>query len=179
MKTKEKTEYDIQAEKFMEMAGLKIQKSYCGHYKRFEDAKYISSQWRIKFSRGEKEFWFDFSNSMNESFSKTDIAGFRRKPLDPKDFHYLAIKEILETGDTEHRPLPFALHYEKTPPSDYSILACLTKYDPGTFEAFCGEYGYNTDSRKAEQVYFAVQKEYQNLRGMFSEAELEIMAKIQ
>lgn len=179
MKTAELTKYDKQAAEFIEMTGLKIHKSYCGHYKRFEDAKYISSQWRIKFSRGKKEFWFNFSQSVYSSFSKTELAGYRRKPLDSGDFHYLAIKEILETGAVEHKSLPFSLHYEKTPPTDYDILSCLTKYDPGTFEDFCGDYGYDTDSRKAEKTYFAVQKEYQNSQGMFSEAELEMMAEIQ
>ena len=179
MKTRELTEYDKQAREFTEKTGLKINKSYCGHYKRFEDAKYISSQWRIKFSReGKKEFWFDFSQSCHDSFSKTEVAGYRRKPLDPKDFYYLAIKETLETGDAKHS-FPFILHYERTPPSDYSILACLTTYDPGTFEDFCGDFEYDTDSRKAERTYFAVQKEYQNLRSMFSESELVLMAEIQ
>lgn len=178
MRIKE-TKYDIQAQEFMGFTDLKIHKGYCGHYRRFEDARYISSQWRIKFSRGKTEFWFNFSQSVHDSFSKTVMAGYGRKPLTPKDYCYLAIKEILETGETEHRPLPFILHYEKIPPSDYGILACLTKDDPGTFEDFCGDYGYNTDSRKAEKTYFAVQKEYQNLRGLFSEAELILMAEIQ
>ena len=179
MKTRELTKYDTQAQEFMERTGLKIQKSYCGHYKRFEDAKYISSQWRIRFSRkGKMEFWFNFSQSCHDSFSKTERAGHRRKPLDQKDFHFLAIKERLETGASEHS-LPFILHWETTPPTDYDILSCLTKCDPGTFEDFCGDFGYDTDSRKTEKTYFAVQKEYQNLRGMFSEAELEAMGEIQ
>lgn len=179
MKTRELTKYDKQAQEFTEKTGLKIYKGYCGHYKRFEDAKYISSQWRIKFSRkGKKEFWFDFSQSCHNSFSKTEMSGFRKKPLDVKDFHYLAVKETLETGATEHS-LPFTLHWDRTPPSDYDILTCLTKYDIGTFEDFCGEFGYSEDSRKTEKTYFAVQKEYQDLRGMFSEAELVLMAEIQ
>ena len=27
-------------------------------------------------------------------------------------------------------------------PSEYDILACLEKYDPGSYEDFCSEYGY-------------------------------------
>lgn len=181
MKTRELTEYDIQTQKFVEKTGLKIDKSYCGHYKRFEDAKYISAQWRIKFSReGKMEFWFDFSDSVHNSFSKTEQGSYRRKPLTAGDFNYTAIRLQLETGThREGSSLPFILHYERKPPSDYDILACLTKYDPSTFEDFCGDFGCDTDSRKAEKTYFAVQKEYQNLRGMFSETELVLMAEIQ
>ncbi len=180
MKKRELTAYDLQAQKFMEKTGLIIHTSYCGHYKRFEDAKYISSQWRIKFERGgKKEFWFNYSNSIVNSFSKTE-HGHRRQPLSSKDYHYLSVKEILETGSRiTKNSLPFVLHFEQKPPTDYSILSCLTKHDIGTFEDFCGDFGYDMDSRKAEKTYFAVQREYQDLRRMFSKAELILMAEIQ
>ena len=37
-------------------------------------------------------------------------------------------------------------------PDAYSLFACMQKYDPGTFEDFCGDFGYDTDSRRAEVV---------------------------
>ena len=64
------------------------------------------------------------------------------------------------------------------PPNAYSVLACLTKWDPGTFEDFCGEYGYDTDSRKAEKTYNAVKSEYQFLATLFNDVELNEMAEI-
>lgn len=63
-------------------------------------------------------------------------------------------------------------------PSNYGILACLTKYDPGTFKDFCMDYGYNSDSRKAKKTYNAVKHEYEMLSRMFSEAELRELAEI-
>lgn len=67
---------------------------------------------------------------------------------------------------------------EKEAPTAYDILACLTKYDPGTFENFCADYGYDTDSRKAEKVYNDVVKEYDNLKMLYSDKELERLAEI-
>lgn len=64
-------------------------------------------------------------------------------------------------------------------PTAYDVLCCLTKYDPGTFEDFCNEFGYNTDSRKAEKTYKAVQDEYLNVSRLFTETELELMKEIQ
>ena len=29
-------------------------------------------------------------------------------------------------------------------PTEYDVLACLTKYDPGNYEDFCSEFGYET-----------------------------------
>ncbi len=66
-----------------------------------------------------------------------------------------------------------------TMPTSYDILSCLTKYNPGTFENFCGDYGYDTDSRKAEKTYKAVVKEYEGLSKVFTTRQLEEMQEIQ
>jgi hypothetical protein len=67
---------------------------------------------------------------------------------------------------------------EDTPPTMYDILTCLTKYDPETFENFCGEYGYNTDSIKALKTYKAVQREFKGVNRLFSDI-LEQLQEIQ
>lgn len=54
-------------------------------------------------------------------------------------------------------------------PTMYDVLACLTKYDPGTFENFCSDFGYNTDSRSAERTYKAVCKEWQAVERLFGD----------
>lgn len=63
-------------------------------------------------------------------------------------------------------------------PSAYDLLSCLTKYDPGTFENFCGDFGYDTDSRKALKTYRAVRKEWRDLEKMFNEEELQQLSEI-
>jgi hypothetical protein len=63
-------------------------------------------------------------------------------------------------------------------PTMYDILTCLTKYDPETFEFFCGEYGYNTDSIKALKTYKAVQREFNGINRLFSDI-LEQLQEIQ
>lgn len=54
-------------------------------------------------------------------------------------------------------------------PNLYDVLACLTKYDPYSFEDFCSEYGYDSDSRKAEKVYNAVCKEWVAVERLFGD----------
>ena len=63
-------------------------------------------------------------------------------------------------------------------PTMYDILTCLTKYNPETFENFCGEYGYNTDSIKALETYKAVQREFNGVNRLFSDV-LEQLQEIQ
>lgn len=64
-------------------------------------------------------------------------------------------------------------------PSVYDVLVCLTKYNPSTFEDFCSEFGYDTDSEKAEPDYNAVVNEWNNVKALFTDAEIEELAEIQ
>lgn len=63
-------------------------------------------------------------------------------------------------------------------PTLYDVLACLQKYDVGSFEDFCNEFGYDTDSRKALKTYKAVVKEYNAMSRLFTSEELEILSEI-
>jgi len=63
-------------------------------------------------------------------------------------------------------------------PSSYSVLSCLTKYDPGTFDNFCSEFDYDIDSRKAKKVYKAVCKEWKNVQSIWSDDEIEQLQEI-
>lgn len=63
-------------------------------------------------------------------------------------------------------------------PTAYDVLACIQKYDPGTFENFCSDFGYDTDSRSAVKFYKAVRKEWNNVSKLFTESEIEQLQEI-
>ena len=69
--------------------------------------------------------------------------------------------------------------FDKFYPREYDILACIQKYDCGTFEEFCSEFGYDTDSRKAEKIYNACVKEFTALQTLYNDEEIEEMQEIQ
>lgn len=60
-------------------------------------------------------------------------------------------------------------------PNIYDVLSCLIKYDVGSFDNFCSEFGYDTDSRKAEKIYKLVCKEFEGVERVFS----DVMDKLQ
>ncbi len=60
----------------------------------------------------------------------------------------------------------------------YDVLASLTKYDCGTFNDFCSEFGYEQDSRSAYKTYKAVKREWENLNKLFTEDQLELLREI-
>lgn len=91
--------------------------------------------------------------------------------------------------NTEIRTMPFdaynvqankelAAKKKAAVPSVYDVLACLQKCDPGTFENFCSDYGYDDDSRTAMRVYLAVQNEYTQLARLFTPEQMEELAEI-
>ena len=65
-----------------------------------------------------------------------------------------------------------------TAPGPYDMLVCLTKSDPGSFEDFCDDYGYDTDSRKAYATWKAVCAEWHKVESFFTANELEQLQEI-
>ena len=59
-------------------------------------------------------------------------------------------------------------------PTMYEVLACMQKYDVGTFEDFCRCFGYNEDSRSAERTYKGVCKEYAAMERLFGDVMDEL-----
>ena len=64
-------------------------------------------------------------------------------------------------------------------PTAYDVLACIQKNDVGTFEDFCGDFGYSEDSIKASKTYKAVLVEWQKASKFFTPEELEEAQEIQ
>lgn len=70
-------------------------------------------------------------------------------------------------------------------PTAYDILACLQKYDVGSFEDFCNEFNYEMYSEtyrsynyKNMKLYNAVCREYENVNRIFGDI-IEELAEIQ
>lgn len=66
-------------------------------------------------------------------------------------------------------------------PTPYDVLACISSdvYTPETFEDFCAEYGYESDSLKALQTFRRCSAFAKRLRAFFTPAELETLSEIQ
>lgn len=88
-----------------------------------------------------------------------------------------AVRRTIQTALNTQTKIPVRAE-EIIYPSAYSVLACLTKSDPGTFANFCAEYGYNEDSRAAMRTYKAVCKDWLAVSKLFSDSELEQLQEI-
>ena len=63
-------------------------------------------------------------------------------------------------------------------PDSYDILSCLQKYEVDDLQEFCNEFGYDTDSIKANKIYKAVAKEWDNVQKIWTDAEINQLQEI-
>lgn len=67
-------------------------------------------------------------------------------------------------------------------PTEYDVLACLTKYDVGSMADFVGEYGYKIVDRESflriENIWKSCKDEYQSLLKLFGEELLDKLREI-
>lgn len=160
-----KIDYEKQAKDFLDKTRTEFKAELAEHGLYFEDDAETRDIYRITLKRqGKKEYSFRFGQSIANSGLINDK--FKTSNAFKRSGRYTPIEE----SDFERK---------RKAPSAYDVLACLQKYDIGTFSDFCSEFGYDEDSRKAEKIYFAVQKEYDSIRHLYSEEELKLMREIQ
>lgn len=68
------------------------------------------------------------------------------------------------------------------PPTAYAVLAHLQKYDMGTFEDFCAEFGYNDlplkESPRVHGIYKQCVLQYAGLRKIFTSEQMDQLQEI-
>lgn len=173
-----KSDSEIIAEEFLKKTGTSFNAVFLKYDRHFDDDKEKRDIYEITLTRGERVFKFNFGNSVVDSVKykitgivreKTGIAGVNTK----EELKILQNKYRAEYGQFWNENQSFKA------PTPYDVLACLQKNDVGSFEDFCSEFGYDTDSRKAEKSYKAVVNEYNNLKMLYNDAELEMIGEMQ
>jgi hypothetical protein len=120
----------------------------------------------------------DFLNATNTSFA----AKFKKHALyfaddkQARDIYRITLKNDLHTFSFDFGQ---SIANEGTEPTPYDVLACITKYDPYSFEDFCADFGYDSDSRQAEKIYNSVCKEWDNVQQLFTSEQIEQLQEIQ
>jgi len=156
-------EYETKAQKFMDKTNTGFKAEFLRNGPYFPGDKESRDIYKITLTRGSRSYSFNFGQSINAS-GKFIFWGPKGKEL--------LQKKPSNTGYECKR------NKEYSEPGPYDVLSCLQKYDPGSFEDFCGDFGYNTDSREAERTYKAVKEEYEQITRLYDEEELFFMREI-
>lgn len=170
------SEYNKQAQDFAAKYHVTMTAEYLGHFARLGD--HATANFNITLEReGKKPYTFQYSDSLQDSWQWGDKRNrpsygepFKKKagvPPQLRQEHWPAKGGRQDIGH-------WVLYPVIPKPSLYDILTCLTKYDPGTFDDFCSESGYDADSRKALEIYFAVQKDWLECNNMFHDCLYEL-----
>jgi len=155
------TDYEEQAKEFLSKTGTEFSTKFLKHGKFFEDDKESRDIYEITLKRGKREYKFKFGESINTS---------------GKYICYLPEGKV--RVQKPNNSLWCSKNKEFSEPTPYGVLAALTKYMPADFEDFCSNYGYDTDSRKAEKIYHAVVDEVKNLMILYSDKEMKMLQEI-
>lgn len=177
--------YEQQANDFLSKVGATIKAEFKKNDFHFSGDKDKRDIYSVTISRGSRSFTFDYGQSINNSqyLQDRDIpertytlsGGCRSGNYKITD---LSAWTIVPKGKTAFGSMCLMVK-DGIPPTNYDVLACLTKYDPNTFEDFCSEFGYDTDSKTAEKTYNAVKDEYKNVCMLFTDEEIELLQEIQ
>ena len=164
------SEYEKQAQDFLNKTNTKLDLTYITSDPQesscFNDGKQ-RDVYQVRLTRGSRTYSFKFAQSLACS-GKYGNGSIRTHELPRK----LNKPSWLLKQDGWFKNTDFE------EPTAYDILCCLTKHDPGDFEWFCSDFGYDTDSIKANETYKAVKDEYQNMCILFSDEELEELQEI-
>lgn len=163
--------YDQQAVDFLYKTNTTIEMKFLKNDFHFEGDKEKRDIYLITIKRGNRQFSFNFGQSIVNSQHYVDT-------LNKRKYSVLGIGIGNNYKITPEGLRDFCNLVKGTEPRNYDILACLTKYDPGTFENFCSEFGYDEDSRMAEKTYKAICEEYKNLCALFNEDEMDLLREI-
>jgi hypothetical protein len=175
------SKYKQQAIDFLAKTGAIIEVSFLKHDKHFSDDKETRDIYEITIKRDSRSYKFNFGQSIYHSGEYVVQENLRNKIWIEKETNgkWAFTKEEYKKIHNYSNSKEIHKNENFEAPNAYDILSCLQKYDVGTFENFCGDFGYDTDSIKANKVYEAVAKEYLEIKALFNDKELEEMAKIQ
>lgn len=199
---KQINEYETQANNFLKKTGTEFKAVFLKYAKHFDDDTDLRDIYEITLKRGERVYKFNFGQSIAESGYKwvnsttrqemkytfykdamQDIQKYPRIKLDTQKLSRFGNCSTQEDAFKRYSVQTLGSISNlilKCPsvPTAYDVLACLTKYEIGTFKNFCDDFGYNEDSIKAKNVYNAVIDEYNNLKMLYTDKELEDLREI-
>lgn len=116
----------------------------------------------------------NFATKHNVKLSFIGEPEFKRHFADDTEARYVFKCKLTRNGKSYTFNFGQSINSGAEEPTLYDILACIQKYDVGSFEDFYGEFGYNEDSRKAEKTYKAVCKEFKAVERLFGDVMEEL-----
>jgi hypothetical protein len=183
------SEYQSQAIEFLTKTNTEIKVEFIKTDYHFIDDKSKRDIYKITLKRGNREYSFNFGQSINDSvkfYQMNNSANYYTidgtEYLKDKRSGSILSQNGIDSLLLTNRIGRDSQQFKKvlgTQPDEYSVLSSLTTIPVDTFEDFCDNYGYDKDSIKAFKIYELVKEEWRNIQMLFSDEEIEILSEIQ
>ena len=175
------SEYDKAVNLLSKKLGLSFKVEFIKNDYHFENDTTKRDIYQITLERGNRKYSFNFGQSVNKSIKFENKINKRRftssgQSAGNHSYRYLYPEKFPKTK-FEERYGEFKIINGEAP-TLYAVLVCLQKYDVGSFEDFCNEFGYEIDSIKVKKTYKAVVKEYNKLCTLLSDNEMQVLQEI-
>ena len=170
------SEYNKLAESFLKDTNTTMETKFLGNMKHFTDDIESRDVYEITFKRGNREFKVRFGQSLVCSGKYIVFSRGGKRVYNDLE---LARKEFLKSDKYHLSRGEYKENDKFEVPSAYDLLACIQKYDIGSFEDFCDDFGYDSDSRKAFKIYVVCLDEWNNVQKLWTEEEIEKLREIQ
>ncbi len=177
-------DYNKQALDFLDKIGAEILVRYLKFDKHFPSDEKERDIWEVKIIKDSREYIFNFGDSITNYEKWIDeiwkqypnITGWqearRIKQLQAMGGKYGGFKKF----DGE---IKFSSAGQGHRPTAYSILACMTTQEPeDNIDDFADQFGY-TKTSETIRAFKATQKEWSEIKQLFSDKEIELLAEIQ
>ena len=173
------SKYNEAAQEVAKAFNLEMKVEFLKNDFHFQGDKDKRDIYKITLKRGQREYSFNFGQSINRSgkykgHKNFCLNSFNQYLFSESEYLKLKQKDVFAIKYNE-----IVLNKDFKEPNLYDVLTCLQKYEVGTFEDFCANFGYDEDSRSAEKTYKAVCKEFEAMERLFTNEELEILSLIQ
>lgn len=121
----------------------------------------------------------DFLKKTGTTFNVLTYCGRKPMPNNGNDMMDKWVVEFVRGNNEWYFDFYMGLGNNGAKPKAYDVLACLTKYDVGSFEDFCADFGYDAydEDGRSKKIYKAVCNEYKEVQRMFGDV-LEELSEI-
>jgi len=173
----ETSEYLKQATDFCEKTGTTFEVEYLRTGKHWDNDTRKRDIYKITITRGSRSYTIEFGQSLYRS------SRFLVKDMG-YDYTFANRPEAVQFCYKQHiSPNVIVKNENFAAPTAYDFFSCVQKYNPGTFDEFCSEMGYDEEPlssyHRVAKIYEAAKNEWQAIESMYSDDEITLMQEIQ
>ena len=186
-------DYEQKASEFLRLTKSTLQVRYLrtGLYFGETDKKQVRDIYEFKLTHNGRSYVSEFGDSLQNTWKRfqacmsiSDNYGNAEKTF-KSHYDETGTKDAMRRWTKENNILlATGWEYHNAKPTNYSILSCLTGYEPpATFDDFIADYGYEITSKTSYEnaltTYGKVVAEWTSLLTLYNDAELQALANIQ